>query len=211
MEEMVDILMPPMFEKSGIVKSKDEAYNSGDWIGTFNLWIVKGKPVPSIIYQQRSFNASWAPGKLDVAVGGHYQAGEEGVDGLREAKEEIGKDYDKSKLISIGKKLTSTFDKRGRKKNNVISLYLIEDNSPLESYKVDEKELEAVCVCPIDELIKVNSEKGYSFEADGISANGEKIKIRVDKNSFPENYDNYHFKMALLVDRYFKGEKNLIY
>lgn len=46
MDEQVDILKPPTFEKSGVVKSREQALDAGDWIGTFNLWIVKRQPVP---------------------------------------------------------------------------------------------------------------------------------------------------------------------
>ena len=75
-EEFVDILKPPDFTKSGIVKTREEALKNGDWTGTFNLCVVQDKPVAAIVYQQKSTDAEWAPGKLGMAAGGHYLAGE---------------------------------------------------------------------------------------------------------------------------------------
>ena len=77
--EKVDVLLPPAFKPSGVIKSRQSAITDGDWIGTFNLWILQSDPIPSIIYQQRSPNSTWEPNKLDVSVGGHYQAGEKWV------------------------------------------------------------------------------------------------------------------------------------
>lgn len=103
--EKVDILTPPTFKKSGEVKPRNQAWANGDWIGTFNLWIVQDDPMPAIIYQQRSSNSSWAPDKLDVTAGGHYQADETIKGGLREVKEELGKDYQFKDLTALGRKL----------------------------------------------------------------------------------------------------------
>lgn len=68
--ELVDVLKPPDFKKSGVIKTREEALKSGDWVGTFNLCIVQNTPVAAVVYQQRSPEAKWAPGKLGIAAGG---------------------------------------------------------------------------------------------------------------------------------------------
>ena len=110
MPEIVDTLLPPTFKKSGQTKDRNQAWNDGDWIGSFNLWILQNDPEPAIIYQVRSSKSSWAPNKLDVTAGGHYTAGETIEDGLREVKEELGKDYNFNNLFSLGRKLHIDFD-----------------------------------------------------------------------------------------------------
>lgn len=70
--ECVDILIPPLFQKSGDTKPRKQAIADDDWIGAFNLWIIQTDPVPAIIYQQRSPNSTWEPSKLDVSAGGNY-------------------------------------------------------------------------------------------------------------------------------------------
>lgn len=208
--EHVNILLPPTFEKSGVIKSRKEAIEHGDWIGTFNLWIIQSDPIPSIVYQMRSPNSTWAPNALDVTAGGHYQAGESILDGLREAKEELGKTYNQKDLLYLGKKLHVSPDIRGHVRHNVVDIFFTTDNSPLDSYHLEKQEVSAIVVCPIDELIKTHSES-YNFEAQGITSEGKNITVTVTKDSFPYNWDNYHFKIALLAQRYLNGETHLLY
>lgn len=209
--EQVDILEPPTFKKSGKVKNIVDAWNDRDWIGTFNLWIIQRQPNPSIVYQQRSPNCSWAPNKLDVTAGGHYSAGEEIMDGLREVREELGKDYKPEQLLYLGRKLNVSSDTKKRIRHNVVDIFIIEDNSDLKSYKLQENEVYAIYACPIDDLIKVHTINNYSFKVKGITSKGEDVEIEVTRESFPYNWDNYHFKIALLADRFTKHEENLIY
>jgi len=209
--EKVDILEPPTFQKSGEVKTLKQAWNDEDWIGTFNLWIIQKKPLPSVIYQQRSPKSNWAPNKLDVTAGGHLESGEDVIDGLREVKEELGKKYSKNDLLYLGRKLHVSPDEKKRMRQNVVYIYMINDDSPLETYKLQEEEVYAICSCPVKELMKVHSKKNYSFKTSGLDNKGNKLVIEVNKNSFPYNWDNYHFKIALLADRFIKGEKTLLY
>jgi len=209
--ENVDILQPPTFNKSGKVKTIVQAWEDGDWIGTFNLWIIKKDPVPSIVYQQRSPNSSWAPNMLDVTAGGHLVAGESIIDGLREVKEELNKEYSEVNVIYLGRKLHVSPDVKNRLRQNVVHVYMVEDNAPLATYRLQEKEVYAICSCPIKELIRAHTQKGYSFVSEGLDNQGNKLDIKVTKDSFPYNWDDYHFKIALLANRFIKGEEYLIY
>jgi hypothetical protein len=210
MDEQVDILQPPLFTPTGEVKSREQAYRDGNWTGTFNLWIVTTNPRPAIIYQQRSSKKAWAPNLLDVTAGGQFQAGEKLTDGLREVDEELGKYYKPEDVTYLGRKLYMGLT-NGMSHNNIIDIYMIEDNSPLNSYALEITEVYALCACPIKELLKVHHDPTYNFKVKGLTANGKEINITVNKRSFPENWDDYHYKMAVLADRYFKGEKDLLY
>jgi isopentenyldiphosphate isomerase len=209
--ERVDVLTPPLFIPSGVVKTREQAYNDGDWVGGFNLWVFTKDPVPSIIYQQRSRQKQWAPGLLDVAAGGHFLAGEKLLDGLREVKEELGKDYAREALHYLGRSLFVIVDVNGRNLNEIVELYMIEDDNPLQSYVLQKEEVAAIFSCPIQEVLRVNREPGYEFTAHGLNNDGAATKLVVNKESFPENWNNYHYKMAVLADRYFKGETELLF
>jgi hypothetical protein len=211
MDEQVDILQPPLFQPTGEVKGREQAYRDGDWIGTFNLWIVRKSPEPAIIYQQRGPESTWAPNLLDVTAGGHFQAGEKLTDGLREVDEELGKHYTPEEVVHLGRKLYVGFNTNGTSHNNIIDIYMIEDSAPLQSYNLEEAEVYALCACPVSELLKVHHDPEYSFEVEALTASGDKITTTVNKASFPENWDDYHYKIAVLADRYFKGEKDLLY
>lgn len=210
-EELVDILEPPLFKPSGVVKTREQAQNNGDWIGTFNLWIFTKDPVPSIIYQQRSLQKKWAPGLLDVAAGGHYTAGEKLVDGLREVVEELGKHYSVSQIAYLGRSMFVNLDVQKRRLNEIVEVYMNEDNNPLSSFTLQKEEVDAILTCPVQELLQVNRKEGYSFTAKGVSNTGKPVEIRVTKGSFPVNWNDYHYKMAILADRYFRGEKDLLF
>lgn len=92
-----------------------------------------------------------------------------------------------------------------------VDIFIVTDNSPLDSYKLEKSEVDALVICPIEELLKVHKQKNYEFFAYGLNNNGKKIKIKITKDSFPYNWDNYHYKIALLANRFLKGEKDLIY
>ena len=209
--ELVDILLPPRFEKSGVVKTREEAWQNRNWIGTFNLWITQDKPEPAIVYQKRSADSSWGPNLLDVTAGGHYRAGESAKDGLREVKEELGKTYEFKDLTYLGRKIHISPDEKKRMRHNVLDIFMVKDNSVLEKYILEKDEVEMICLCPINKLIKVHTIQGYAFKIQGLTNKKEVTEITVTMDSFPYNWDNYHLKIALLAKRFLAGEKHLIY
>jgi NUDIX domain len=210
----VDILDPNTFEKTGVIKTIYDAWEVGDWVGTFNLWIVQNNNgVDSLLYQQRSFAASWAPGMLDVTAGGHYDAGETIEQGLREVREELGKEYDFHDLSYLGKKVYLR-DQQGRKLRYAVDVFIVKDNAPLSTFTLERDELEGLYSCPIRDLIKVHTEPNYSFTAEGVRFDGNHLvygSLLVTKELFPYNWDKYHFKMSLLAQRFLNREPFLIY
>lgn len=208
--EMVDILIPPRFQKSGVTKERSQALADGDWVGTFNLWIIKSNPVQAIVYQQRGSITSYEPKKLDVSVGGHYSAGETLFDGLREAKEELGKEYDEKQVQYLGKRLHVIKDNKNILRHYVVDICFVTDNSQLNSFTLEQREVVAVFDCPIDKLIDMH-ENDTHFIAQGLDLFGSQIEIEVSRDMLPYNWDNYHYKVALLAKKYLAGEQNLIY
>jgi len=210
----VDILSPNDFQKTGEVKTIYQAWESGDWVGTFNLWVVhSNNGIDSLLYQQRCFTAAWGPGLLDVAAGGHYDAGEPIEEGLREVREELGKDYAFSDLHYLGKKLYLR-DQADRKLRYAVDVFITIDNSPLTSFTLQRDELEGLYACPIEDLIRVHTEHDYTFTARGVKFSGDELvhaSVEVSKSIFPFNWDNYHFKMALIARRFLNGEPHLLY
>jgi hypothetical protein len=208
----IQVLNPPLFEPSGKLLDRKVAWKDGKWFGSFNLWIVQSVPVPSIIYQLRSPTIGWAPNKLDVAVAGHYENLDTVEDTIqKELKEELGKEYKISDLIALGRRLNVGVGQDGSVRNSVSDLYLIEDNRPLDTYFLQKKEVYAICSCPLSELLKVHTIDNYTYHQKAIKHDKSEATIDINKSIFPPNWDPYHYKMALLIDQYFKGNKNLIY
>ncbi|MFF4276857.1 NUDIX domain-containing protein [Streptomyces sp. NPDC001536] len=210
----MEILDPNTFQSSGKVVDIREAWREGSWIGTFNLWIaqeIEGRRF--LLYQQRAHDASWAPSCLDVAAGGHYEVGESLYDGLREAKEELGKTYQQKDVCFLGRKLYLS-DRNGYKIRNVVDVCIVRDDSPLTAFELQEEELAGLFRCPIDELIRVHTEEGYAFVSEGLLVHQgihQQATVTVTRDSFPYNWDSYHQKMTHLANRFLDGETHLFY
>ena len=99
----------------------------------------------------------------------------------------------------------------GRTNNNVVNVYFLEDDTPLTSFHLQADEVEGIFALPVNELLRVHENARYTFSSKAINQLGDETEISVSKSSFPENFDNYHYKMALLAKRFFEGEKNLLY
>ncbi len=208
----VQTLKPPFFEPTGIVIPRTEAWEKGLWYGAVNLWVVQSLPVPTILYQQRNPNIGWAPGKLDVLIAGHCEYLQTPLETIEmETREEMNVHYDPSSFIHVGKKLGVNIGQDGTIRNSVNYIYIVEDNLPIDRFLLQKKEVHAVCACPLSEILKVHQDKNYSYQQDAIVHDGSKTVLNVNQDIFPPNWDPYHYKMALLIERYFKGDKNLMY
>lgn len=212
-DEIVDILDVNTFSKLGVRKSIYQAHHDGDWIGGFNLWILQRNPEPSILYQQRSSSAALWPALLDVTAGGHYIAGENTRDGLREVREEIGKDYNFDDLLYLGKKILVSDKSTGEKLRYCVDVFFFEDNNDIFSFRLQREEVAGLYICPLNQLLDVHSGKLKEFVAHGVNCQEElaSAQIIVNKNMFPYNWDQYHFKIAILAERYFRDDHFLLY
>lgn len=209
--EKVDILLPPNFNKSGRIKTREQAIDDGDWLGGFHLWVVRTQPQPALLFQRRSHIKPTFPNLLDVSSAGHYLAGESVKDGLREVKEEIGKVYDFKKLTYLGKKIFVDFDKQGRKLQTVNDVFLIVDNQPLTTFTLQKEEVAAILEVSLKDLKTVFTQSGYKFTASGLSLLQKPLTQTISQADFIDNWDTYQYKIALLVERFLQGESNLVY
>jgi hypothetical protein len=211
---LVDVLDPNGFGKTGQAVDIEQAWREGLWIGTFNLWVVQDvSPGSYILYQRRKATSTWAPLCLDVSAGGHYEAGEVLLDGLREAKEELGRTYDPTDVTFIGRRLYVA-DISGRRIRNVVDVCIVRDDAPLSDFQPQESELAGLYRCRIDELLALHRGDISSFRADGVKfSNGYLVEHTYDteRDSFPYNWDHYHQKMACLCKRYLDGMRPILY
>lgn len=114
----------------------------------------------------------------------------------------MGRVYRLERLTQLGKRIYVGLDAQGNERRNLVDIFMVKDNSPLETYVLQKSEVYAICACPIPDLKKAHTIEGYSFTTLGMTNAGERIRIQVDVNSFPYNWDNYHFKMVLLAERF---------
>ena len=84
----------------GTSKARDQVHRDGDWHRSVALWIVRARG--SLIVQRRSLAKDTHPGAFTASVSGHYAAGEQIEQVLREAREEIGVAVTTRDLVPAG-------------------------------------------------------------------------------------------------------------
>jgi isopentenyldiphosphate isomerase len=86
------------------VAGKREAHRLGLWHYTFHCWLYR-IAAPSevrVVLQRRGPRKKVFPGRYDISAAGHYVAGEQAADGLREVAEELGIALDFTGLTDLG-------------------------------------------------------------------------------------------------------------
>jgi 8-oxo-dGTP pyrophosphatase MutT (NUDIX family) len=98
----------------GAPKARRLVHRDGDWHRSVHIWVLleagvdarapndAAERAPWVLFQQRSREKDTWPGAIDVAVTGHYRAGERLEDALREAEEEIGLPLTPGEVARLG-------------------------------------------------------------------------------------------------------------
>lgn len=206
--EYVDVLAPPTFEPTGVVKPVVDAIKEGDWLGVMNLWLVR--PAGFLLYQLRP-DGGWEPGKLDGSVGGFYQAGESGLDGLREAREELGWSCPPEEISLLGRHLNVGVDSYGRERRLVVTVYITTCDVPLTEFVLDQKEVPALYEIPANDVIKAFRTPGWKFKAQGIDCTGRSLEREASAEDFSYIFGGYHLKIAQIAQKYACGERQFCY
>jgi isopentenyldiphosphate isomerase len=127
-------------------------HRDGDWHGALHIWIggVGGDGRPFVLFQRRSRSKDSWPGALDVAVGGHFRAGETLDETVREAEEEIGLRLGASDLTRLGRR----FARGGvRPDNEVQEVFALRSDLPLGAYALHPQEVEAVVSVALEDAL----------------------------------------------------------
>lgn len=130
MDEMLDIVD----ERGGVagLASRSTAHRLGLWHVIFHAWIVSNEHIPNVLLQRRAVTTELNPGLWDISVAGHYAAGEHGLDGVREVREELGYTPDLDRIESVGRfKLECSSGQL--RTNELCDVYLVRDSPALEA------------------------------------------------------------------------------
>ncbi len=195
LQDKIDILAPPIFEPTGRVKTIERAIQDGDWMGGIHVWLYIRSPEPAVILQLRSKQKRIAPNMLDVAVAGHYEAGEQGLDGLREAREELGVDIQLEHCELWGKRLFADVDNQGKERKFAMTTYIAEFVGTLADITPQPEELEGVFIVPLKPLLQVLYGNEPELVVQGIDGQRQPATYTVLKDAFYHNPDNYHLHL----------------
>jgi isopentenyldiphosphate isomerase len=203
--EIIDILELPKLQPTGRVKPILDAIDDGDWLSVFAIWLYKRTDNGVfVLFQERTKRATVAPGKLDVSAAGHYNAGETGLDGLRELQEELGIMPELTDCHSFGRHINSYLDTSGRTRRAVLSTYVCEFKGQDTDFVLDEREVPAVYWVPLQEFLNLYHDKQATIAIDGFDHTGNPQQRQVTIDDFLYNVDDYHFRNAERLYLYLK-------
>ena len=166
-DEFLDVLTEEGLP-TGRTKRRAEVHQDGDWHRSFHLWIVKeGRYV---LLQQRSQAKDLEPNKLDVAVGGHFSAGEGLKEVLREPYEELGLELRPKDLSYLHTRKVERFYERATDRE-FQEVYALRCEQTLEDYALNKDEVYALYEVPLEKAIRLYRE-GEPTAAAGFDAYG---------------------------------------
>jgi len=160
-------VLNPSGVPTGVFKARADVHRDGDLHRTLHLWLVSGDRV---LMQRRAEGKDIEPGKIDVAVGGHFRAGETFLEALREADEELGLRVQPGELTYLGT-FRATRHYPGVTDDELQESYLLRRDAPLESYVLDPGEVDVLYELPLSGAIALY-ERGTPLAAAGFDAYG---------------------------------------
>lgn len=132
------------------VVDRRTVHAEGMWHQVVHLLVVARRGNLGVaVLQRRAAGKRTFPGLLDLSATGHLVAGESPVDGLREAREELGIDVDPGRVVRLGVRriVDETVEGVNRELAHV---FLLRDDRPLDAYRPDPAEVDAVVDLPVD-------------------------------------------------------------
>lgn len=179
-------------QPTGVIKPRGEIHRDGDWHRGLHIWVYgfDDRQRPFVLFQRRSEGKDTWPGALDVAVGGHFRAGETLRETLREAEEEIGLEAGLDELIPLGRRF---IDSHGpgyidRELNEVFALRC---DQPLTGYRLHPDEVAGIVAIKLDEVIALFEGTLNTAEASEVQLDGRERRIAVIISDFAGDREDY--------------------
>ena len=198
----------------GVAKARRDVHRDGDWHRSVHIWVVlrEGSGVagasqaPCFLFQRRSPEKDTWPGALDVAVTGHLRAGEAILDGLREAREEIGLDLGPDDVVRLGLRRRADEHARGVRDRELQEIFATATSRELASFTPDPDEVTSLVTIPIDAasaLFRGERDVVEGFETRWIG--GAPALIAVRAPDFVQVTDGYYARAAQSLAAWLDG------
>ncbi len=162
-------------ELTGETAARWLVHRNGLWHPAFHLWIAWSSPDGlRVLLQRRSLTKDTMPGRVDVSVGGHFQAGEF-VPGrplapsvlaaiAREVREELGCAFEPSSVQWLGTRWSEATQANVCDRE-VQYLYLWLRHEPLVAVEPDPREVAALLAVSVRGLLELLEQERPSVEA----------------------------------------------
>lgn len=164
--------------------SRKRAHKEGIAHEGVHLWVIStinGRP--EILFQHRAGHKESYPDCLDITVGGHVPFGKNEGKIQKEADEEIGISPADSELIDLGyfryEEITDEMFHREFQR-----VYLYKSDIPLDKYRFNDAEVDAIFAIPLDDLEKL-LKNDHDFISKGYDGKGFVCKELSRKDFHP--------------------------
>lgn len=186
---------------------KGLAHKLGLWHEVFN-GIIVNRENKSIIFQIKNakHNQVHEMDKIDISVGGHYQAGEKIEDGIREIKEESGIEIEFKDLIYLGERQVSTVVKEEYIVREFQKIFIVPYNDSITKLKCQDDEINGFIEFRIDDCIDLFLKNKTSIV--GIDNNEKNTEVTL--KNFVEAYlngDELYLRLVIASKRFVEGER----
>lgn len=147
------------------------------------------------------------PGKLDLSVTGHLEAGESPEDGIREAEEELGVDFDAAAFVSVGTRLLADNNGEGRNRERV-HLFFLADDRPIEAYNPPADEVVGLLEIEISAFVAALANPELAVDVAAVDAGTNEVRRRTfARDDLVEGSSGYWAVLGVMAGRFADGEQ----
>ena len=190
------------------VKERAAVHRDGDWHKVFHCWVIyRGADgIDYLVMQKRGPDKDTFPNLLDVTAAGHYQAGEDIRDGIREVQEELGITVDFDDLVPLGQHIgVSQYEDLVDRQ--FCDVFLLVHQQDIHKYHFQKEELVGLVEFSLQDGLKLFNRqvKAISARATGFGVD----EMLISEGDFVPREDDYIERVLLLAGRYLNGEREL--
>lgn len=213
-DELFDVLNDDG-SATGEVKRRADVHRDGDWHRAFHLWIA-GKSsdgISEVLFQRRSVRKDTWPRRLDVAVGGHFRAGETIHDVIREIDEEVGITPRLDDLVSVGQRRTESLNSAWQDRE-IQDVYVLAFKDGWPRFAPNYDEIESLLRVEVEPLLRLcrgetTSVMGLAAEVIADHQLGDWHLVTIGPDDFVPTADGYLARGTLAALRVLAGESGV--
>ena len=196
---------------TGRVKPRAQVHRDGDWHRSVHVWVAGTDPAgPFLTFQRRSRHKDTWPGRLDATVGGHFGAGEELRQALREVEEELGIAPPSDSLRALGLRICANEAQPGILDRELQHVLLWRDDRPLAAFRPNPAEVEALARFPLPPLLDFLAGDASTVEGTLLETTGsEATRASFGSDAFIPAVDAYFYRVAIAVSASLRGERHV--
>jgi len=210
MDEILDIFDAKMHLIG--TAPREEVHEKGYWHQTFHCWILQEENNEHyVLFQIRDKKKGTAPNMFDVTAAGHLKSGETKEDGLRELNEELGLQISIDQLVYLGIRITASENKNQINKE-FAQVYLTRNDTPIDKYVFQDGEVSGLVQIKVSDGLKLCSGETETIRCKTVKKIANQMCVSysdVSFNQFIPRIDSYYYKVFIMAERFFAGNRYL--